>query len=75
MDLVAQLEAARPLDNGRRLLLDDMFGNEPEVLEAVKTARRDRGLSYRVIAEVLSKRGEQVSQGAVQNWLRAQGIS
>jgi hypothetical protein len=75
MDLAAELMNARPLRDGRSLKIIEVFGDQPEVLDAIRTARVERGLSYRVIAQVLSKSGEKISEGAVQNYLRAEGIA
>ena len=74
MDLVAELNNATPLRDGRTLKIVELFGDQPEVLDAIVKARTERGLSYRVIAEVLSKGEHEVSDGAVQNYLRARGI-
>lgn len=51
-----------------------LFGDRPEVLEAIKTMRQ-RGHSYRVIADVLTKNGdESVSPNAVQRFLDDEGV-
>jgi hypothetical protein len=52
----------------------ELFGDQPDVLDAIVQARVERGLSFRVIAGVLSKSGEQISEGAVQNYLRSRGF-
>ena len=74
MDLVQELSAAKPRRSGREAKIVILFRDRPEVLAAVKQARVERKLSFRRIAEVLSQDGEYVSEGAVQNWLRAEGI-
>lgn len=51
-----------------------LFGDRPDVLDAIVRARRDRKLSYQQIAKVLSADGEPISAGAVQSWLSRQGI-
>jgi ribosome-binding protein aMBF1 (putative translation factor) len=75
MDLANELLTASKKKDGRGMKVLEIFGDSPDVLEAIKTARRDRRLSYRSIAEVLNKSGVVVSEGAVQNYLRSQGIS
>lgn len=45
----------------------------PEQLEAVKAAR-GRGVSCQAIADALTAGGVKVSEGAVVNWLKDQGI-
>jgi hypothetical protein len=75
MDLANELLTAAKKKDGRHMKVLEIFGDSPEVLEAIKTARRDRRLSYRLISEVLSQNGTMVSEGAVQNYLRSQGIT
>jgi hypothetical protein len=74
MDLAAELAAAQPFRDGRQMKIMELFGNQPDVLDAIVQARVERGLSFRVIAGVLSKSGEQISEGAVQNYLRSRGF-
>lgn len=74
MDLVQELTVAEPRRSGREAKIVTLFRDRPEVLDAVKRARAERQLSFRRIAEVLSQDGEYVSEGAVQNWLRTEGI-
>lgn len=75
MDLAAELAVAQPLKDGRTMKILQAFGDQPEVLEAIEKARVERGLSFRVIAEVLSKGEHEISEGAVQNYLRSRGVS
>ena len=51
-----------------------LFGDQPDVLEAIRRARRDRHLSYAQIALYLSQNGYEIKEGAVKNWLTSQGI-
>lgn len=51
-----------------------LFGDRPDVLDAIRRARLDRKLSYAQIAKVLSADGEPISEGAVKSWLSRQGI-
>lgn len=51
-----------------------LFGDRPDVLDAIRRARTDRKLSYAQIAKVLSADGEPLSEGAVKSWLTRQGI-
>lgn len=63
--------------SGRKgLRVHKEFGDRPEVLESILVARRDRGLSFRLIAEVLSEGlDDPISSTAVQNWCRELGVS
>jgi hypothetical protein len=75
--IVAALDSALPTAGGQRPKLLVLYGDRPEVLEAVVRARTSRGLSYEAIAKVLTKNapeGESVSAGAVKKWLDAQSI-
>jgi hypothetical protein len=76
MDIVTELmnadAAPRP---GVKLRIDVLYGDQPDVQDAIRIARLEKRLSYRRIADVLSRGDEQISPNAVQNWLRAQGIS
>lgn len=51
-----------------------LYGDRPEVLDAIRRARLERKLSFSQIARVLSSEGNKISDGAVQTWLRSQGI-
>lgn len=56
--------------------VERIFGDRPEVLEAIKSARRDRKLSYQTIATTLSTEADiSISDGAVRNWLSKNGIT
>lgn len=60
---------------GHRLKVDALFGDRPELLEAIRTARRDNGVAAEHIAEFLTAReGVHISGAAVAKWLTAQGI-
>lgn len=74
MDLAAQLKDEPRNRYGRGLKLEELFGERPDILEAIIVARVERKLSYQSIADVLSRDGEYVSPTAVQNWLRARGV-
>lgn len=47
----------------------------PAQIEAIRVARRERGLSYRQIATALKAGGIVVSEGTVAKWLRSEGLS
>lgn len=75
MDLAAELANAKPLRDGRTMKIVEVFGDQPDVLDAIVQARVERGLSFRVISQVLSKGEHEISEGAVQNYLRSRGVS
>ena len=54
--------------------IETYFGDRPEVLEAIRVARVERGLSHRQISEVLSQAGKPISKNAVAHSLEKQGI-
>lgn len=66
-----ELEADEP---ARKLKIDAVFGDRPTVLDSIRRARVERKRSIGRIAEVLSKEGDAISEGAVRNWLRSQGL-
>jgi hypothetical protein len=69
--LAAALAAVEVVREGRKLQVDIIFGDRPEVLEGIKAAHR-RGISPDRIATTLSQE-QRVSAGAVKNWLRVNG--
>lgn len=72
--LVSALTDLAPGTPVRGLLLDNMFSDRPEVLDAVRDARR-RGVPYATIAVTISRiEGVTVSASAVRNWVKAQGL-
>lgn len=72
--IVAALEAASNRPYGSQSKIDLLYGDRPEILEAIKSARVDKGLSTRVIADTLSQQGVPISRNAVEAWLKKQGI-
>jgi ribosome-binding protein aMBF1 (putative translation factor) len=73
--LAAALDAVTEKRTGgtqRRVL--ELFGDRPQVLDAIRKARRDRGLSFKQIAELVSTPGASVTAGPIQKWLNGQGI-
>lgn len=74
--LAAALDAvAEPTNGGTTSRVEFLFGNRPDVLASIERARRDRKLSYRQIAKVLSADGASISEGAIQGWLNKRGIN
>jgi len=67
------LNILTPATGGHGSKVDYLFGDKPDVLDAIIDARKRR-CSFRQIAMALSVDGETVSSGAVQNWLAARGI-
>jgi hypothetical protein len=61
---------------GAGLRIVNLFGDQPEVLDAIRRARRDRKLSFAAIAKFLTVNGDHpVSSAAVQTWLAKEGIA
>jgi ribosome-binding protein aMBF1 (putative translation factor) len=74
--LVAALDAvAGRRTGGLPLKIDALYGERPEVLDAIRSARRDKHLSYEQIAEALSTAGDSITDGAVSKWLKREGIA
>lgn len=77
-NLVAALDGEVAIGRGTpgRLRVHELFGDRPEVIEAIIRARRDRKLSYGHIAETLNRDPDiHISEGAVKSFLKREGIS
>jgi hypothetical protein len=61
-------------NDGTVLKIDQLFSDQPDVLEAIKRARVERRLGYTTIAGYLTKNGYKVGHSAVKRWLEVQGI-
>lgn len=72
-ELVSELLSAGRGTGGAPHKIETLFGDQPDVLDAIRTARLN-GASIGEIARILSERGEVISEGAVRNWLRSQGV-
>lgn len=51
------------------------WGDQPEVLESIRRARRDNGHSAARIAEYLTSQGYPIAEGSIRKWLTSEGIS
>jgi len=71
--LVTALESLHPTSNGNMPKVIALFGNQPEVLEAIKAARL-RKCSYVQIAKTLTTPENPISETAIKSWLTSQGI-
>lgn len=73
--LAALLDETKSLGHtGKKTRIEMLYGDRPDVLDAIRRARAERRLSFRQISQVLSSEGESISEGSVQKWLRSQGI-
>jgi hypothetical protein len=62
-------------DNGKRMKIDVLFGDRPDVLDSIRRARRDRRVTFVEIAKKLSAAAPiEVGATAVASWLHSQGI-
>lgn len=68
MDLVNRLQQAHVGSASHIMLIDRLWGDRPEVLDAIRDAHR-RGVSTKSIARMLSEE-HPVSDSAVANWLQ-----
>ena len=74
-DLASGLDAvAKGRGGGTVPKVLQLFGDQPEVLESIQRARRDRKLSRSEIAQYFTSRGHPISEGAIQTYLRSVGI-
>ena len=71
--LIERLTAKeRNRTGGHPYRVDVLFGDQPDVLDAIRVAHHELGKSTNLIAEHLSEFGEPISAAAVASWLRAQ---
>lgn len=71
--LVTSLDSLIPTMNSSVHKIVVLFGDQPDVLEAIREARK-RKCSYAQIAKTLSTPVMPVSESAVKSWLQTQGI-
>jgi hypothetical protein len=73
--IIEALMAAAAEPNKSQSKVDQFFGDQPDVLEAIVVARRDKKLTFAQIAKILSKAsGQYISGGSVSGWLSKRGI-
>lgn len=74
--LAVLLGNATMQNGGTKLKVDVLFGDRPDVLTAIKKARVERKLGFQTIARLISaaEPKNSISDTAVENWLKAQGI-
>ena len=70
--LVAALKATGTQKCGRQLRIIELFGDRPDVLDAIRDARR-RGVSCATIARTLSTPEQTVCSNSVDIWYRRHG--
>jgi hypothetical protein len=71
--MASALEALTPNISRATFKVLVMFGDQPEVLEAIKAARARR-CSYNQIAKTLTTPNAPISETAIKSWLDAEGI-
>lgn len=73
--LAAGLDAiARGPGGGTQPKVLQLFGDQPDVLDAIERARRDRHLSYAAIAKYFRSQGHEIGEGSIKKWLDSRGI-
>lgn len=55
--------------------IEQLFGDRPEVLDAIIVLRRDKKFQYSEIARLLSSEGKIVRPDSVKNWLAGKGVT
>ena len=64
-----QLLTAESGQGGRRFRMLELFGDQPDVLDAVRTLRK-RGVSWRSISKKIHEvTGHYVAPNAIMNWV------
>jgi len=71
--VINALNTLTPRSGGNVTRVDQLFGDQPDVLDAIIDARKRR-CSFRQISMTLSTPTETISPGAIQSWLAARGI-
>jgi hypothetical protein len=71
--VINALNTLNPGNGGIGSKVDHLFGDKPDILDAIIDARKRR-CSFKQIAMALSTDEHTLSAGAVQNWLTAKGI-
>jgi len=75
-ELAARLGSLTQHQPGQGLLLERLYADRPDVLEAVLAARRENGASWNSIALLLSEdQGRRVSITAVRNYCQRNGAT
>jgi hypothetical protein len=70
--LIAALAAAPTKTDGRAFKVDRLFGDRPEVLDAIR-ANHARGVTSATLAEVLTASldgADSISDSAIDSWLK-----
>jgi len=66
---VTRLLAAESGQGGRRFRMLELFGDQPDVLDAVRTLRK-RNVSWRAISKKIHEvTGHYVAPNAIMNWV------
>ena len=73
-EMASALEALRPNVSRSTFKILVMFGDQPDVLDAIKAARARR-CSYSQIAKTLTTVDAPISETAIKSWLDAEGVA
>jgi hypothetical protein len=73
-EMASALEALRPNVSRSTFKILVMFGDQPDVLAAIKAARARR-CSYSQIAKTLTTVDAPISETAIKSWLDAEGVA
>lgn len=73
-EMASALEALRPNVSRSTFKILVMFGDQPDVLAAIKAARARR-CSYAQIAKTLTTVDAPISETAIKSWLDAEGVA
>lgn len=73
-EMASALEALRPNVSRSTFKVLVMFGDQPDVLTAIKAARARR-CSYSQIAKTLTTVEAPISETAIKSWLDAEGVA
>lgn len=71
--ILAALDGARTARPFQRLLVDELYGDRPDILAKI-IERRQAGVSVQSIADALSTDRRKVGREAVVRWLKTKGL-
>jgi len=73
--IIEALMSAAAGPNKSQNRVDQLFGDQPDVLEAIIVARRDKKLTFAQISKILAAGSkEYISAGSVSGWCAKQGV-
>lgn len=74
-DLIEELNGiSRQHNVGRKKRILELFGDRPEILDAIKRARVERGATMEALCQIVNKHStEKISASSIRAWLLEEG--